>query len=71
MSIGSIGSIAQAAAGITQSAPKKNKSEDVEKVGSEAAVVKTGREAAEGSGSNSVAEAKEPQARGSKVNTFA
>jgi|GEM_PF-5584542 len=70
MSIGSIGSIAQAAAGITQSAPTK-KSKDTEKVGAEAVVVKTGKEAAEGSGPNGAGEAKEPQARGSKVNTFA
>jgi hypothetical protein len=70
MSIGSIGSIAQAAAGITQSAPTK-KSKAAEKVGAEAVVVKKGEEAAEGSGSNSAEELKESQASGSKVNTFA
>jgi hypothetical protein len=70
MSIGSIGSIAQAAAGITQSAPIK-KSKAGEKVGAEVVVVKKGEEAAEGSGSNSAEELKESQASGSKVNTFA
>ena len=70
MSIGSIGSISQTAAVITQSTPTK-KSKAAEKAGSEAVVVKKGEEAAEGSGSNSAEELKESQASGSKVNTFA
>ena len=70
MSIRSIGSIAQAAAVITQSAPTKT-SKAAEKVATGAVVVKTGEEAAEGKGSDSAEELKASQASGSKVNTFA
>jgi hypothetical protein len=70
MSIGSLGSIAQAAAVITQSAPTKT-SKAAEKVATGAVVVKTGEEAAEGGVSKSAEQLKESQARGSKVNTFA
>jgi hypothetical protein len=70
MSIGSLGSIAQAAAVITQSAPTKT-SKAAEKVATGAVVVKTGEEAAEGRGSKSAEEPKESKVQGSKVNTFA